>query len=85
MMPHQYVISPDGEWLAGPLKDGNTTNLYKISTADGRLVRVTDFGSRRTMIARQVSWSPDGAFLYAAVMEVDADVVLLEGALHETR
>ena len=64
------------------MKDGDTTNLYKISTTDGHLVRVTDFRPRRTMIGRQVSWGPNGEYLYAAVMETDADVVLLEGALY---
>jgi hypothetical protein len=33
------------------------------------------------MIGRQVSWSKDGAFLFAAVMDIDADIVLLDGAL----
>jgi len=81
MLPHQFVLSPDAEWLAGPLRDGETTNLFKISTTDGHEVPVTDFGQRLTTIARQVSWSRDGRFLYAAVMESDADIVLLEGAL----
>jgi hypothetical protein len=31
------------------------------------------------LIARQVSWSPDGKFVYAAVVETDADIVLLDG------
>jgi len=33
------------------------------------------------VIARQVSWSPDGKFIYAAVVETDADIVLLDGML----
>jgi hypothetical protein len=44
------------------------------------LVRqITDFGRRPVLIARQVSWSPDGRFIYAAVLEQDADILLLEG------
>jgi hypothetical protein len=39
----------------------------------------TDFARRAILIARLVSWSPDGRFIYAAVIEQDADVVLLDG------
>jgi hypothetical protein len=40
---------------------------------------VTDFGPRPVVIARRVSWAPDGRSLYAAVAETDADIVLLKG------
>ncbi|MEP6471848.1 MAG: hypothetical protein ABJC28_07510, partial [Acidobacteriota bacterium] len=73
------VISPDGKWLAMPLTDGLTTNLWALSTSDGALRQLTDFGSRATFIVRRVSWSADGKSIYAALGEGDADVVLLRG------
>lgn len=73
------VISPDGKWLAVPLTDAGTTNLWGISTADGSFRQITDFGDRATFIARRVSWSPDGRAIFAAVGEGDADIVLLDG------
>ena len=75
------VISHDGKWLALPLNDNFGTNIWLLSTADGELRRVTDFGQLRTFIARRVSWSSDDRFIYAAVGEGDADIVLLEGLL----
>jgi hypothetical protein len=41
--------------------------------------QATDFGDRSTLIARRVSWSPDGKYIYAAVADMDADIVLLDG------
>jgi len=73
------VISPDGLWLALPLTDGVTTNVWAVSTKDGSLRPLTDFGQRPTFIARRVSWSADGGSIYAALGEGDADVVLLAG------
>jgi Tol biopolymer transport system component len=73
------VISPDGLWLALPLTDGTTTNIWAISTKDGSFRPLTDFGQRPTFIARRVSWSSDGGSIYAALGEGDADVVLLAG------
>jgi Tol biopolymer transport system component len=73
------VISPDGQWLALPLTDGATTNIWAVSTKDGSLRALTDFGRRPTFIARRVSWSSDGSSIYAALGEGDADVVLLAG------
>ena len=73
------ALSPDGEWLAMPLADGLTTNIWALSTRTAEWRRVTDFGSRPTFIARRVSWSPDGRSLLAAVGEGDADIVLLDG------
>jgi Tol biopolymer transport system component len=72
------VMSPDGAWLALPLADGVTTNLWAVSTADGAFRALTDFGTRPTLITRRLSWSSDGRFIYAAVDEGDADVVLLQ-------
>jgi len=79
--PHSYHLSPDDRWLATPLRDRETTNIWKISTRDGSLHQVTDFGRRATTIGRQVSWSSDGAYIFAALLETDADIVMLEGVL----
>jgi len=73
------ALSPDGQWLALPLTDGFTTNIWTLSTADSAWRQVTDFGDRATFIARRVSWSADGRSVVAAVGEGDADVVLLDG------
>jgi hypothetical protein len=43
--------------------------------------QLTDFEGRSTLIARQVSWAPDGQFLFAAVADVGADVVMYDGLL----
>jgi eukaryotic-like serine/threonine-protein kinase len=75
----QHVVSPDGKWLALPLIDGAATNVWAIATSDGTLRRFTDFGNRPIFIARRVSWSPDGRFLYAAVSEGESDIVMLNG------
>ena len=75
----QPVISPDGKWLALSLTDGMTSNIWAISTSDGMLRQLTDFGDRPTFIARRVSWTSHSRFICAAVGEGDADIVLLEG------
>jgi Tol biopolymer transport system component len=72
------ALSPDGEWLAMPLTDGFTTNIWVLSTRTGAWRQVTDFGDRATFIARHVSWSRDGGSILAAVAEGDADIVLLD-------
>lgn len=77
------VISPDGKWLAMPLTDGSITNIWTLPTDGGQLRQITDFQSRRTFIARRVSWSSDGKSIYAAVGEGDADVILLSGLTKE--
>lgn len=79
--PHP-VISPDGKWLVLPLNDTLGTNLWMISTSDGQMRRLTDFGERRTSIARRVSWSPDGKYVFASVGEADADIVQVKGLVH---
>jgi Tol biopolymer transport system component len=71
------VLSHNGKWLALPLNDNFGTNIWLLSTSDGKLRQATDFGTRRTFIARRLSWSSDDRFIYAAVGEGDADVVLL--------
>jgi hypothetical protein len=62
-----------------PLRDNGTTNIWAIPTDGGAYRQITDFGRRPTLIARQVSWSRGGRFIYAAVSESDTDIVLLEG------
>jgi hypothetical protein len=47
----------------------------------GSFTAVTDFGDRPTIIARQVSWAPDGASIYAAVAEINSDIILLDGLI----
>jgi Tol biopolymer transport system component len=76
-----FTLSPDGRWLAMPLVDGTTTNIWLVPTEGGPLRAATDFGERPVFIARQVSWSPDSRSVYAAVADTSVDVVLLEGLL----
>lgn len=73
------LLSPDGRWLGVPLLDGPTTNIWALSTTDGSWRKLLDFGERNTMIGRRVAWSRDGRHIYAAVTDVDADVVMLRG------
>jgi Tol biopolymer transport system component len=79
LFPTGFALSPDGRWIAVPLKDSGTTNIWAIPTNGGPYRQLTDFGRRPILIARQVSWSKDGTFIFAAVAESDADIVLLEG------
>jgi Tol biopolymer transport system component len=75
------VLSKDGKWLVMPLNDNRGTNIWVASTADGKLKQITDFGLKRTFIARRISWSSDGKWLFAAVGEGDADIVQMDGLL----
>jgi Tol biopolymer transport system component len=75
------ALSPNGEWLAMPLTDGVSTNIWALSTRTATWRQVTDFGDRATFIVRRVSWSSDGRSILAAVAEGDADVVLLHGLI----
>ena len=75
------VISPDGKWLALPLVDNGTSNIWAISTADGTFRQLTDFGSQPTFIARRVSWSSESQSVFAALGQGEADVVLLSGVV----
>jgi Tol biopolymer transport system component len=72
------ALSPDGRWLAVPLTDGLTTNIWTVSTSSGEWRRITEFGNRPTFIARRLSWSSDGRSIIAAVGDGDADIVMLE-------
>lgn len=73
------AISPDGKRLALPLTDSGTTNVWAISTEDSTFRQLTDFGQRPIFIARRVSWSSDGRFIFVAVGEGDGDIVSLNG------
>src|SRR5262249_32542855 len=76
-------LSPDGQWLALPLTDGFTTNIWKVSPAHGEWRQVTDFGGRAIFIARRGAWSPEGKYIRAAIGEGDADIVLLDGLIDQ--
>ena len=75
------AMSPDGHWLATSLVDGATTNLWALPTAGGPLRPLTDFGDRSVLITRSVSWSPDSQSVYAAVADVQTDIVLIDGLI----
>jgi Tol biopolymer transport system component len=75
------TLSPDGKWLAAPLLDSTTANLWLIPTDGSPMQPVTDFGERSVFMARSTSWSPDSLRLYVAVAEVDADIVMIEGLI----
>ena len=75
------VLSPDGQWLAVPMADGATTNVWVLPTAGGAMKPVTDFGGRSIEIARSFAWSADSRSIYAALGELEADIVLIEGLI----
>jgi Tol biopolymer transport system component len=75
------VLSPDGQWLAVPLVDGATSNVWALPTSGGPMKQLTDFGDRCTVIARSVSWSADSQFVFAAVAETETDIVLFDGLI----
>ena len=77
----QLFLSPDGQWLAVPLVDGATCNVWALPTAGGPMKPLTDFGDRCNVIARSVSWSADGQSLFAAVAETESDIVLFDGLI----
>ena len=77
----QCNLSPDGRWLAAPLVDGHTVNVWLIPTAGGPMRAVTDFGERSVFIVRAVAWSADSRRIYAAVADANADIFLLDGPL----
>ena len=73
----QPVLSPDGKWLALLLLDAGVTDIWAQPTGGGEMRRITDFGHQATFIARRVSWSTSGKFIYAAVGKAEADIVLM--------
>jgi hypothetical protein len=74
-------LSPDGRWLAVPLVDGATCNVWALPTAGGPIKPLTDFGDRCNIIARSVSWSADSQSLFAAIAEIETDIVLFDGLI----
>ena len=77
----QPILSPEGKWLAMPLNDGATSNLWALSTSNRTWRQLTDFRPKNVVIARRIAWSKDGKHLYASVSEVDADIVMLSGLI----
>ena len=76
------ALSPDGKWVAFVEMDGATTNLWKLSTDGGEPQRITDFGDRAIWIVRQITWpARDGRFIYAAIADIDADIVSIAGVV----
>ena len=75
----QPDLSPDGRWLAMPLLDGATTDVWAISTDKGEWRKLVDFGSKIVVIARRIGWSRDGRYIYASISDVDSDIVRLVG------
>jgi Tol biopolymer transport system component len=75
------AVSPDGKWLATSLVDGPTTNLWVLPTSGGELQPMTDFGDRPTLISRNVSWSADSQYIYAALAESQTNIVLIQGLI----
>jgi hypothetical protein len=73
------VLSNDGSRFALPLMDGQTGNVWIMSTDNGSMSKLTDFGDRAVMIARRVAWSPDDRFVFAVIGDMDADVLLIRG------
>ena len=74
-------LSRDEKWLAIPQIVGATGNICVMPTDGGSFTPVIDFGDRATLIARQVAWAPDGQSIYAAVADINADIVLLDGLI----
>jgi Tol biopolymer transport system component len=77
----QLFLSPDDRWLAVPLVDGATSNLWAFPTSGGPTKQLTDFGDRCNVIARSVSWSADSHFVFAAVAESETDIVLFDALI----
>jgi serine/threonine protein kinase/Tol biopolymer transport system component len=75
----QGYLSPDGKWLAMPLIDGSTTNLWALSTAGGGWRQLTNFRPRNVVIARRIGWARNGKSIYASLADVDSDVVMVLG------
>jgi Tol biopolymer transport system component len=73
-------------WIAR-VSDGEMRPLVSASdwansghdSSSGEWKKLIDFGARNVVIAGRVAWSRDGEFVYAAVEDVDSDIVLLSG------
>jgi Tol biopolymer transport system component len=75
------ALSPDERWLALPMIVGATGSIGVMPVDGSTFTPVIDFGDRPTLIARQVAWAPDGASIYAAAADINADIVLLDGLI----
>jgi len=75
----QFYLSPDGKWLAIPLIDGSTVNLWALPTGGGDWRKLTAFSPRNVRINRRIGWSKDSQHIYGAVLEVDSDIVMFSG------
>lgn len=75
------TLSPDGRWIAMVLTDAGTSNVWVLPTGGGPLRPITDYGTRATLIVRHAAWAPDSKSVYAAVADVDADIVLIDNLL----
>jgi len=74
-------IFSDERLLALPMVVGSTGTIGVMPVEGGTFTPVIDFGDRAMLIARQVAWAPDGASIYAAVADMNADIVLLDGLI----
>ena len=74
------TLSPDGKFLALPMMDDVSANVWLIGAETGDLRRITEF-NEPTVIVRRVSWTPDSRWIYAAVARQNSDVILLDGLL----
>jgi Tol biopolymer transport system component len=59
------------------------TQLVPTLSPDGSALAMAlldgDTANRSVLIARRVAWSPDSRYLYAAVADIESDIVLFEG------
>lgn len=77
----QFVLAPSEKWLAASLTDREPVTSGRCRPRAARSAKSPNLGERPILIARRISWSPDSKFIYAAVAETDADIVLLDGLL----
>src|SRR5215212_5209087 len=72
--------SSNGSGHRGSCVVDRAHNIWAFPTDGSPARQLTDFGQRPILIARQVSWSPDGKFVYAAVVETDVATDRLDSA-----
>jgi len=75
------TLSPDRRFLALPLMDGPTANIWLVDAEGNGLRPATDFAGEATLISRRVSWTPDSRSVIAAIAYRHSDVILLDGLL----
>jgi len=66
-----------GRWSG----ESEVVTIQRDGTTRSLAPPLTDFGNRAILIARSVSWAGDSKSIYAAVAEVEADIVLFDGLL----